>query len=151
MGVFRNCADVWCMPIPPCQVDFRAYVDEVKPHVPAYNSPTNSMQQQEQGMAPGMQQGQALGGQEAGWQYDAPHSAGPYAMGQYQNGQSDPPLSAGVGSMASMYTANNSSANSTQWQQPPDLQPGFTYTPQQVPPQVQMPIQQEMAQYKPAA
>ncbi|KAF8060562.1 PAT04 [Scenedesmus sp. PABB004] len=29
-GVLRNCASVWCVPVPPSKVQFRAFVDEVK-------------------------------------------------------------------------------------------------------------------------
>mmetsp|Transcript_17328 Transcript_17328/g.29618 ORF Transcript_17328/g.29618 Transcript_17328/m.29618 type:complete len:463 (-) Transcript_17328:349-1737(-) len=37
MGILRNCAQVFCTPTPPSQVDFRAFVDEVKPR-PAFPS-----------------------------------------------------------------------------------------------------------------
>ena len=30
-GVLLNCAEVWCSPVPPPKVPFRAYVDEFKP------------------------------------------------------------------------------------------------------------------------
>eukprot|EP00197_Chlamydomonas_leiostraca_P005011 CAMPEP_0202872828 /NCGR_PEP_ID=MMETSP1391-20130828/22109_1 /ASSEMBLY_ACC=CAM_ASM_000867 /TAXON_ID=1034604 /ORGANISM="Chlamydomonas leiostraca, Strain SAG 11-49" /LENGTH=394 /DNA_ID=CAMNT_0049553967 /DNA_START=468 /DNA_END=1652 /DNA_ORIENTATION=- len=30
-GLFSNCTEVWCTPIPPSQVAFRAYIDEVGP------------------------------------------------------------------------------------------------------------------------
>ncbi|GLC42428.1 hypothetical protein PLESTB_001097600 [Pleodorina starrii] len=30
-GCLRNCAEVWCMPVPPSRVQFRAYADEFKP------------------------------------------------------------------------------------------------------------------------
>ncbi|EFJ45166.1 hypothetical protein VOLCADRAFT_106120 [Volvox carteri f. nagariensis] len=62
-GCLGNCAEVWCTPIPPSKVQFRAYVDEAKPptgqpYSPYLNGPGSQMQQE----GAGQEQGGGNGG-----------------------------------------------------------------------------------------
>lgn len=50
-GLLRNCAEVWCMPVPPSRVKFRAHVDEFRPPTGQPYSPylANQPQQDDAG------------------------------------------------------------------------------------------------------
>ncbi|GFR51175.1 hypothetical protein Agub_g13449, partial [Astrephomene gubernaculifera] len=97
-GILSNCAEVWCSPIPPSKVQFRAFIDEFKPPTGQPYSPYLNGGENGFGAASGASQGHGgVGGAAAGGDMQMAAMQGGGIQGEMDGPGSGLPAPPGVG------------------------------------------------------